>query len=95
MPRRVDDFRQPELAPTAADLGKEAYEANLADRPGEDATHLGDTAGIVPQWKQPQAHNSPPGQQRKDAQEIKIGQDIKIHDTKEYRDENPFPRDKD
>lgn len=81
MPRRVDDFKQPKLAPTAADLGEEAYRANLADEPGRDNTHLGDQAGTVPQWKRPEPRNSPPGQHRKDAQEIKIGQDWKIHDT--------------
>lgn len=81
MPRRVDDQYQPKLAPTAADLGEEAYRANLEDHPGKDRTHRGDQAGTVPQWKQPQPHNAPPGQERKDAQEIKIGQDWKIHDN--------------
>lgn len=81
MPRRVDDEHQPKLAKTAADLGEEAYRANLRDNPGRDATHRGDTAGTVPQWKRAEAHGTPPGQQTKDAQEIKIGKDWKIHDT--------------
>lgn len=81
MPRRVDDFHQPKLAKTAADLGEEAYRANLADKPGRDDTHRGDQAGTVPEWKRPEPRNSPPGQHRKDAQEIKIGQDWKIHET--------------
>lgn len=80
MPRRVDDFKQPKLGHTAADLGEEAYRANLADQPGTDDTRQGDTAGVVPTWKRPEARNSPPGQHRKDAQEIKIGHDWKIHD---------------
>jgi hypothetical protein len=83
MPRRIEHYKQPQLAPTAGDLGEEAYEANIAHHdPSHDATNLGDTAGVVPQWKQPQAHNSPPGQSRKDAQEIRIGQDIKVHEAK-------------
>ncbi|MGE5674147.1 MAG: hypothetical protein ACM3XM_09685 [Mycobacterium leprae] len=76
MPRRVDDIRQPERAPTAGDLGMEAYQANLDDTPGKDPT-IGDTAGSVPPWKAPQAHNAPPGQHRKDAAEIKLGRDVK------------------
>ncbi|HYG59929.1 MAG TPA: hypothetical protein VD902_17830 [Symbiobacteriaceae bacterium] len=85
MPRRVDDEHQPKLAHTAADLGEEAYRANLADRPGRDAIQ-GETAGTVPQWKRPEPENSPPGQYRnKSAQEIQIGHDLKIHSNKEYR----------
>lgn len=78
MPRRVDDVKQPKLAPTAADLGEEAYRANLADQEGPDATRLGDQAGTVPSWKAPEPRNAPPGQRRKDAQEIKLGEDIKL-----------------
>ncbi|HLN65073.1 MAG TPA: hypothetical protein VK464_26430 [Symbiobacteriaceae bacterium] len=81
MPRRVEHYQQPKLAPTAGDLGEEAYQANLSDTAGQDDTHRGDQAGTVPQWKQPQPHNAPPGQHRKDAQEIKLGQDWKIHGT--------------
>lgn len=78
MPRRVDEFKQPQLAPTASDLGEEAYHANIQDRPGKDATHLGDQAGTVPEWQSPEARNAPPGQERKDAQEVKLGKDWKI-----------------
>jgi hypothetical protein len=81
MPRRTDDFRQPKLAPTAADLGEEAYRANLADEPGPDQDSQQQTAGVVPQWKRPEPRNSPPGQYRENAQEVKIGQDWKIHDN--------------
>lgn len=79
MPRRVDDFKQPELAPTAGDLGREAYQAYKDDTPGRDNTHLGDQAGTVAAWEAPEAENAPPGQRRKDAQEVKIGQDVKPH----------------
>lgn len=76
MPKRVDDFRQPTQAPTAADLGQEAYQASLSDRPGEHAPALGDQAGTVPQWKRPEPRNAPPGQQQKDTQAIKLGRDV-------------------
>ncbi len=79
MPRRVDDFKQPERAATAGDLGREAYEANKHDRPGTDDTHRGDQAGTAPIWQSPEAENAPPGQHRKDAQEVKMGQDPKPH----------------
>ncbi|HWI61662.1 MAG TPA: hypothetical protein VNT75_07490 [Symbiobacteriaceae bacterium] len=81
MPRRIEHYRQPKLAPTAGDLGEEAYLANLSDEPGRDETHEGDQAGVWPQWRAPEARNSPPGQFRnKDRQEIRLGQDWKIHD---------------
>lgn len=79
MPRRVDDFEQPQLAPTAGDLGREAYEANKDDNPGRDHTNRGDQAGTVATWEAPEAENAPPGQRTKDAQEVKIGQDPKPH----------------
>lgn len=83
MPRRVDDFHQPQLAPTASDLGEEAYQANLKHHhAATDSTTVGDRAGVVPEWQSPEARNSPPGQQRKDAQEIKIGRDIKVHEAR-------------
>jgi len=74
MPRRVFDETQGKLAPTAADLGEEAYQANLRDH--GPASH-GETAGTVPTWQHPEAENAPPGQSREDAQEVKIGQDFK------------------
>lgn len=77
MPRRVDDFEQPQLAPSAGDLGREAYQANKDDKPGRDNTHRGDQAGTVSSWEAPEAENSPPGQSRKEAQQLKLGQDIK------------------
>lgn len=74
MPRRVFDETQGKLAPTAADLGEEAYRANLdATRPEPHGTE----AGTVPSWKAPEARNTPPGQHREDAQEVKIGYDLK------------------
>ncbi|HWI51185.1 MAG TPA: hypothetical protein VNT01_03460 [Symbiobacteriaceae bacterium] len=80
MPRRVEHYRQPKLAPTAGDLGAEAYQANIADEPGPDDPGTGETAGVWPQWKAPEARNSPPGQHRNpDRQEVRIGQDWKIH----------------
>lgn len=83
MPRKVEHYRQPKLGMTAADLGQEAYQANLADEPGPDDNHLAEQAGVWPQWKSPEARNSPPGQHRnQDRQEIRIGQDWKIHDVK-------------
>lgn len=83
MPRRIDDFKQPGLAPSAGDLGREAYEANKADQPGQDHTHLGDQAGLVSAWEAPEAENAPPGQRRKDAQEVKMGEDPKPEHGKE------------
>lgn len=83
MPRRIDDFHRPSLAPSAADLGMEAYQANLADEKGPDQNSQAQTAGVVPQWKRPEARNSPPGQYRENAQEIKLGQDWKVHDNGE------------
>lgn len=81
MPRKVEHYRQPKLGLTAGDLGMEAYQANLADEPGRDDSHLAGQAGIVPSWKRPEARNSPPGQYRNhDRQEIQMGQDWKIHD---------------
>ncbi|MFZ5826002.1 MAG: hypothetical protein ACOY94_17030 [Bacillota bacterium] len=79
MPRRVDDSYQPKIALTASDLGEEAYRANLKDKPGRDNTHRGDQAGTVPIWQSPEARNAPPGQHRKDAQEVKMGRDPKPH----------------
>jgi len=76
MPRRVDDDYQPKLAPTAADLGEEAYRANLNDHPGPDSA-TADTAGTVPIWKAPEAENAPPGQHRKGTFPVHIGQDVK------------------
>lgn len=73
MPRRVDDEYQPKLAPTAADLGEEAYQANLA---APDHTH-DETAGTVPVWKRPEARNAPPGQHRSDTAQVRIGEDVK------------------
>ena len=70
MPRRVDDFNQPKQAPTAADLGQEAYQANLkgvADLPDEGR-------GIVPIWRRPEPHNPPPGQHDKGRPTITIGE---------------------
>lgn len=76
MAKRVDDFKQPKLAPTAADLGEEAYRANLADGAGADITN-GPNRGAVPQWKRPEPKNAPPGQERSGGPEVKLGQDIK------------------
>jgi hypothetical protein len=81
MPKRLHDQHQPQLGATASDLGEEAYQANLRDKPGPDNTASGHQAGVWPQWRAPEPRNSPPGQHRKDAQEIKIGEDWKIHDT--------------
>jgi hypothetical protein len=81
MPRKVEHYRQPKLGLTAGDLGTEAYQANLADEPGPDDSYTAGQAGIVPSWKRPEPRNSPPGQYRNhDRQEIKMGQDWKIHD---------------
>lgn len=75
MPRRVfDPPPQGQLAPTAADLGEEAYRANLDAQKPE---HHGTTAGTNPEWLAPEARNAPPGQHREDAQEVKLGQDFK------------------
>lgn len=74
MPRRVFDETQRKLAPTAADLGEEAYRAN---RDAEQPEAHGTPAGTVPYWKAPGARNAPPGQEREDAQEVKLGHDIK------------------
>jgi hypothetical protein len=80
MPRKVEHYRQPKLGATAGDLGAEAYQANVADEPGRDDTHEATQAGTVPTWKRPEAENSPPGQHRNHtAQEVRIGQDWKIH----------------
>ncbi len=76
MPRRVDDIHQPKLGATAADLGEEAYRANLSDEPGPDH-HTAEITGTVPAWKQPQPHNAPPGQHRAHSTELRIGQDVK------------------
>lgn len=81
MPRRIEHYQQPKLGMTAADLGEEAYRANLADEDGPDQNSHAETAGVVPQWKRPEARNSPPGQYRENAQEVKIGQDWKIHNS--------------
>lgn len=76
MPRRVNDFKQPRLAPSAAELGEEAYRANLQDQdgPGEWGN---ETAGTVPVWKHPEPRNAPPGQHRSGGPVIKLGQDPK------------------
>ena len=54
MPRRLDDRKQPEIAPTAGDLGLEAYRANLADHDGvQNLEDLPEANDAVPAWKQP------------------------------------------
>ncbi len=78
MPRRIDDFRRPQLAPSAADLGMEAYQANRRDTPGEDPAQPEEERGVVPEWQSPEARVTPPGQRRHGAQEIKLGKDWKI-----------------
>jgi hypothetical protein len=84
MPRRVfDDTLQPQLAASAGDLGREAYEANTADKPGADDSHRGDQAGTSPIWRAPEPRNAPPGQHRKDAAEVKLGEDPKFHHGKQ------------
>jgi hypothetical protein len=80
MPRRVEHHAQPQIAPTAGDLGLEAYNANLRHHePGFDSpTYDGETAGTVPVWKHPEPENAPPGQHRQDAQEVKMGLDLPV-----------------
>lgn len=75
MAKRVDDLKQPKLAPTAGDLGEEAYRANLADNSA--AERHGEPAGTMPQWKRPEPRNAPPGQERSGGPEVRLGQDMK------------------
>ena len=74
MPRRVDDFKQPKRAPTAGDLGQEAYEANLK---GGTADLSAEGRGSVPIWRRPEPHNPPPGQHDRGHPTITMGQDPK------------------
>lgn len=81
MPRKVEHHSQPQIAPSAGDLGTEAYYANLRHQtPGYDSpTFDGPTAGTVPTWRHPEASNPPPGQHGMDAQEVKIGLDLPVN----------------
>jgi len=58
MTRRVDDRHRPEIAPTAGDLGEEAYLANLYDEEGVDEVDpLALRTGTTPAWKRPRVKN--------------------------------------
>jgi hypothetical protein len=75
MPRRIRHHAQPQIAPSAGDLGREAYQANLADQPGPDLSADGDQAGTVPVWRHAEPKNTQHGEHRNDAQARKLGQD--------------------
>ena len=54
MTKRTDDNYQPEKATTAADLGLEAYEANLTEEaPPEEQLHVSPARDLPPVWKRP------------------------------------------
>lgn len=75
---RLDDFiKQPQLAPSAAELGMEAYRANLADPVGYDPAPKDPPAGVQQQWNTPEAEIPPKAKQVRPAQEIQIGHDVK------------------
>lgn len=75
---RLDDFtRQPQIAPSAADLGMEAYEANRKDPPGRDPAPEHPPAGVQQQWNTPEAEIPPKRNEYRRAQEIRVGKDVK------------------
>lgn len=75
---RLDDFiRQPQAAPSAADLGMEAYHANRQDPPGRDPAPDRPPAGVREQWNTPEAKIPPGKERRRDAPQIHIGEDVK------------------
>lgn len=75
---RLDDFiKQPQRAPSAGDLGMEAYLANLSDPDGLDPAPAQPPAGVQQQWDTPEAEIPPKKRQVRPAQEVQIGQDVK------------------
>jgi len=75
MPRPLHALRQPQLGPTAGDLGRSAYEANLADSPGPaDGPRYEAT---VRPWEAPEPLNPPPGQRRKDGPTLQLGREVR------------------
>lgn len=75
MPRPLNDLNQPQRAPSAGDLGREAYEANRHDPSGLDPTGRGERAGTTPIWQSPEPENAPPGQNRKKGGEVRMGRE--------------------
>ncbi|MEW8977215.1 MAG: hypothetical protein AB2385_02325 [Symbiobacterium sp.] len=75
MPRPLHDLKQPQLGPTAGDLGQSAYEANLRDSPGPDESPRYEAT--VRPWEAPEPRNPPPGQKRKDGPELRLGQEVR------------------
>lgn len=67
MPRPLDNMaKQPSLAPSAADLGSEAYEMNKRDSSGHDVGRYGEKGGVVPSWRHAEAKNAPSGQEHRE-----------------------------
>jgi len=60
-------MNQPERAPSAGDLGREAYEAARRDASGKDPTRRDDRVGTSPIWQSPEVEKAPPGQHRNEA----------------------------
>lgn len=75
MPRPLHDLKQPQIGPTAGDLGQEAYEANLTDSPGP-SEYVAPT-GTVRSWEAPEPRNSPPGQKRQGGPAVRMGREAR------------------
>ncbi|OTA40784.1 MAG: hypothetical protein A6D92_13295 [Symbiobacterium thermophilum] len=75
MPRPLHDLRQPQIGPTAGDLGQSAFAANLRDVDGPDAGPQ--IEATVRPWEAPEPRNPPPGQRRPGGPALRLGADVK------------------
>lgn len=76
--RRLDDCEQPEIAPTAGDLGLEAYRANLADHDGvQNLRELPEAGDVVPVWKQPKVKRRRDPETETGEETLRLGDDYR------------------
>ena len=75
MPRPLHDLKQPQIGPSAGDLGQSAYEASLRDDAWPQAEPQ-DEATVRP-WEAPEPLNPPPGQKRRNGPAPMRGSDVK------------------
>jgi len=74
MPRPLHDLKQPQIGPTAGDLGQSAYEAGRRADRGAGAPGAKNT---VRAWEAPEPRNMSPGQKRGDGPALQMGREAR------------------
>ncbi len=75
MPRPLHDLKQPQIGPSAGDLGRSAYAASVQNSARPEAGPQGRTT--VRPWEAPEPLNPPPGQKRRPNPALGLGSEVR------------------